>query len=332
MSIIDLVKWDSSNPRLVAWKYPSTDLSTWTQLIVNDTQEAWLVHEGNYEGPFLGGRHVLKTENIPILAEVMKLPFGGDTPFSAEVWFINKTDQLDLKWGTLEPMQVMDPIYGVLLPVRAFSQYGLRIVDGRRFLGKLVGTGKLMTSDTLNDYFRGVFSSVVKSYISDLIISQRAPIFELSRHLQTMSNELPAKLNGTLMEYGIEVVRFNVMSVSVDESDSTVKELKAMLAQKAQLNVLGANYGQVRSFDVLEGVAQNQGSAGAFMGMGVAGGFGTGMAGHVGGVLNTQTPQSLDQALPMTEKIRLLKELAQLKDEGVITEEEFQAQKKGLLG
>lgn len=77
MAIIDLVKWDTNNPRLLVWKFPSQELSTWTQLVVNDSQEAWLVHEGHYEGPFEVGRHVLSTENIPVISNLLNLPFGG---------------------------------------------------------------------------------------------------------------------------------------------------------------------------------------------------------------------------------------------------------------
>ena len=100
----------------VGWKFPSKELSTWTQLVVNDSQEAWLVHEGNYEGPFEAGRHVLSTENLPGISAALGLPFGQSTPFTCEVWFVSKTEVLDLKWGTIEPMQLMDPVYGISCP------------------------------------------------------------------------------------------------------------------------------------------------------------------------------------------------------------------------
>jgi hypothetical protein len=100
MAVVDFVKWNG-NPSILAWKFPSEDLSTWTQLIVNETQEAYVVKEGVYQGPFGAGRHTLSTENIPLLRELMKLPFGGNSPFTAEVWFVNKAIPLDLKWGTL---------------------------------------------------------------------------------------------------------------------------------------------------------------------------------------------------------------------------------------
>ncbi len=336
MAIIDLVKWDTNNPRLLVWKFPSQELSTWTQLVVNDSQEAWLVHEGHYEGPFEVGRHVLSTENIPVISNVLNLPFGGSSPFTAEVWFVAKTEVLDLKWGTMVPMQLMDPVYGVLLPVRAFAQYGLHVVDGRRLLAKLVGTASMYTADQLNNNFRGAITSRIKSFISELIIKEKIPIFELSAHLEDISQGLPAKLDETLADYGIEVVRFNLMSVSVPEEDASVKELKDMLAQKAKLSVLGGNYQQVRSFDVLEGAAHNNAAAGAFMGVGMGMGAGFNMFGGAPGaagapaVLNTQGAPA-EKKLSMAEKISMLKELGELRTSGILTEEEFQEQKRRIL-
>ncbi len=338
MSIVDLVKWDTNNARLLVWKFPSKELSTWTQLVVNDSQEAWLVHEGNYEGPFEAGRHVLSTENLPGISAALGLPFGQSTPFTCEVWFVSKTEVLDLKWGTIEPMQLMDPVYGILLPVRAFSQYGLRVVDSRRLLAKLVGTASMYTADQLNQNFRGAITSRTKSYISELIIKQKIPIFELSAHLDEISEGLPEMLNATLAEYGVEVVRFNLMSVSVPEEDSSVRKLKDMLADRAKLNVLGQHYQQVRSFDVLDGAAQNDGTAGAFLGMGMGAAFNQTMFGTPGvGVMNVNPPVSPQSGgaasggLSMPEKIKLLKELGELRSSGILTEEEFQEQKRRLL-
>lgn len=341
MAIINVVKWDTNNHRLLVWKYPSKALSTWTQLVVNDSQEAWLVHEGNYEGPFEAGRHVLSTENLPVLSGVLNLPFG-DSPFTAEVWFISKTEVLDLRWGTPQPMQLMDPVYGVLLPVQACAQYGLRVTDGRRLLAKLVGTASFFTADTLNSNFHGMISSRIKTFISEKIVRERIPIFELSAQLENLSEQLPLKLNETLAEYGLEIVRFNLISVTVPEDDKSVKDLKDILAQKAKLSVLGSNYQQVRSFDVLEGAAKNEGgTAGALLGVGMGTAFSGAMLGAGGSpsVLNTNPPQAVAAIAPapgagvlsMPEKIRMLKELAELKQAGVLTEEEFQEQKRKIL-
>lgn len=68
MAIIDLVKWNNESPNFIAWKFPSEELSTWTQLIVNESQEAFVVRGGVYDGPFGGGRHTLTTTLLPVTA------------------------------------------------------------------------------------------------------------------------------------------------------------------------------------------------------------------------------------------------------------------------
>ena len=88
MAIIDLVK-RSGSPNLLAWKFQSEELSTWTQLVVNELQEAYLVRGGVYVGPFGAGRHTLSTENLPFLRTVIGIPFGGKSPSTAEVWCVN---------------------------------------------------------------------------------------------------------------------------------------------------------------------------------------------------------------------------------------------------
>ena len=109
MAIVDVVKYNGK-PDVLAWKYPNEELGTWTQLIVNESQEAILVKSGKVLDVFGSGRHTLDTANIPILNNIVNLPFGGRSPFTAEVWYINKGYNLDIKWGTPTPIQIQDPM------------------------------------------------------------------------------------------------------------------------------------------------------------------------------------------------------------------------------
>ena len=121
------------------WKYPHEELGTWTQLIVNESQEVVLVKSGKVLDGFQRGRHTLDAANIPILNSIINLPFGGRSPFTAQVWYINKVYNLDIKWGTPSSMQVQDPKYGIFAPIRANGAFGIQIDDSKKFLVKLVG-------------------------------------------------------------------------------------------------------------------------------------------------------------------------------------------------
>ena len=348
MKIIDFVKWDSSSSDLLVWKFPTEDnLSTWTQLIVNESQEAFLVKGGVYEGPYGAGRHTLSTENIPIISKLIGLPFsGGQTPFSAEVWFVNKAINLDIKWGTPEPIQLQDPKFNMMVPVGAFGQYGVQISNGKRFLLKIVGTLKEFNTGSLAEYLRGALLTKIKTLIATSNINNKISVLDISTELVSLSETMKKSLSQDFDEYGLKLVQFNIHSISMSEKDPGVIALKEALARKGTMGILGTNYQQERSFDILETAAGNPGSLGQVMGAGIGVGIGAAIApaiaapfSQISEHLKPENISSLDtknnnllQQNDSEDRIKLLKDLAQLKDSGNLTDEEFQAEKRKILG
>jgi membrane protease subunit (stomatin/prohibitin family) len=147
MAFVEVIKYNGS-PDVFAWKYPNEKLGTWTQLIVNESQEAVLYKGGQSLDLFTAGRHTLTTANIPLLNKIINLPFGGNSPFAAEVWYINKVHSLEIKWGTASAIQIQDPKYKVFVPVRAHGQFGIQISDSKSFLQKTVGTLSLFDKES----------------------------------------------------------------------------------------------------------------------------------------------------------------------------------------
>lgn len=289
MAIVDVLKFNS-DASIFAWKYPNSELATWTQLIVNESQEAILVKNGQITDVFGPGRYVLSTDNIPILQGLINLPFGKKSPFSAEVWFINRAFALDIKWGTTTPIQVQDPKYGVFVPLRAFGQFGLQIVDSKRFLTKLVGTMPFFNTKTMTDYFKGLYITRVKDRLSSCLVEAKISILEINSHLDEISQKLSVQLNEEMAEYGISVSAFYVNDINVPENDPAVKQLKAALAKRAEMDILGYNYQQERTFDTLNTAAGNQGAAGTVMGAGMGVGMGFGMGNVMGNAMGGMEP------------------------------------------
>ena len=301
MAIVDVLKFNS-DASIFAWKYPNSELATWSQLIVNESQEAVLIKNGQIADVFGPGRYTLSTDNIPILQGIINLPFGKKSPFSAEVWFINRAFSLDIKWGTTTPIQVQDPKYGVFVPMRAFGQFGIQIEDSRRFLTKLVGTMPFFNSKTLTDYFKGLYVTRVKDRLSSCLVKSKISILEINSHLDEISRELSEQLKVEFAEYGINVASFYVNDISVPENDPAVKQLKAALAKRAEMDILGYNYQQERTFDTLNTAAGNQGAAGTVMGAGMGMGMGFGMGGvmgnAVGGMESVMSTREEKKACP----------------------------------
>ena len=333
MNIIDRVKWDGTANEL-AWKHPSQALTTLTQLIVNESQQAFVVKDGVYEGPFEAGRHTLSNNNIPLLGKLIGLPFGGQSPFSAEVWFVNQAVKLDVRWGTPDPIQLQDPKFGIMVPVRAFGQYGIQVVDAKKFLMKLVGTQTGFAAGKLAEYFRGMVNARIKTSIANAIINSAMSVLEASTRLDELSLALGEALAGDVAEFGVALSHFTIESINVPEDDSAVQQLKAALARRAEMDIVGFSYQQDRSFDVLHTAAANQGTAASMLGVGLGAGMGAALGGAVGdgfvqltGHLRSHAAQPVEPA----ERIRLLQELAALRQQGILTEAEFGVEKQRIL-
>ena len=282
MAIIDVIKYDG-NPDVFAWKYPNNELGTWTQLIVNESQEAILVKGGQVCDVFGAGRHTLDTANIPILNKLINLPFGGRSPFTAEVWYINKVFSLDVKWGTSTPIQLQDPKYKVFVPVRAFGQFGIQIEESKKFLLKLVGTLPQFDKNSILKFFRGVYLTKAKDVISSYLVHKNISVLEINAYLDEISTYLQEKISPTFDEYGIKLVSFFVNDINVPEDDTAVVQLKNALAKRAEMDIVGYSYQQERSFDTLEGAATNPNSMqGGLMGAGIGLGMGVGVGGAIG--------------------------------------------------
>ena len=278
MALFDVIKYNGG-PDVLAWKYPSEELGTWSQLIVNESQEAVLVKGGQVFDVFGPGRHTLSTANIPLLRHVINLPFGGRSPFTAEVWYINRAYNLGVLWGTPTPIQLQDPKFSVFVPVRANGTFGIRVSDSRKFLVKLVATLPSFDQDTLKRHFRGLYVSLIKDAISTYLTEKKISILEINAYLNELSASLQKSIAPGMLPYGVELVSCFVNDISVPEEDGAVQQLKAALARRAEMDVIGYNYQQERTFDVLESAAKNESSGSAsFMGAGMGLGMGFGAA------------------------------------------------------
>jgi len=260
VAIIDVVKWDGqgygkqADDALLAWKFPSTELSTWTQLIVNESQEAVLFRAGSMDGPFGPGRHVLKTENLPVIGALLKLPFGR-SPFTAEVWYTNRAIPLDVLWGTPEAIRLKDPVYNIIIPVVAHGQYAVQIEHSRKFIVKLVGTMREFDREKMRSYLRGMILTVAKTTIAREIVKRNISILEIATQLIELSDAIQADLLPRLDEFGLKLVNFFVTSIDVKEDDQSIETLRKALAKRAEMGIVGFTYQQERSLNALEGAA-----------------------------------------------------------------------------
>ena len=291
MAIIDVVKYDGNDSEFV-WKFPSNNLRLGTQLVVKQAQIAFFVKGGKVLDPFESGTHTLTSGNIPILHKLINIPFGGDSPFQAEVWYINLISKLDNKWGTQTPIQLEDPKYGIVVPVRAFGQFGFKISNPKLFLETIVGTINIYSADKIVEYFTGKIITTISTAIGKKIILDKLSVLEMSVHLDDLSVFTAEKIKDEFATFGIEIVNFYIMSINIPESDQSVKRLKEIKEKAMYINTVGKDvYSFDRSMDVMETAAGNEGNSGNLMGAGMGLGMGLGVGGVMGNQMSNISSQ-----------------------------------------
>ena len=179
--IAEIIKYEGDNSTFI-WKHPKTDFNTMTQLIVHENQEAVFFMNGEALDLFGPGRHTLETQNIPKIGGFLKRATGKN-PFHCEVYFINKTVQMSIKWGTDSRVRFLEPTYGVPLEIGACGEMNLAVSDSRKLLIKLVGTMKGIAwedenggfAKSLQVSFRPLISSAVNKISSSASTRARSP-------------------------------------------------------------------------------------------------------------------------------------------------------------
>lgn len=316
MAIAEIIKYEGDNSTFV-WKHPKEDFNTSSQLIVHETQEAVFFLNGQALDLFGAGRHTLETQNIPLLRKIANLPTGGETPFHCEVYFINKTEQMAIRWGTDSKVQYMEPTYGFPIAIGASGELSLSVEDSRKLLVKLVGTEAVLGQAKLIQFFRAFLMTRVKTYIAQVMKEEAINIFEVDARLTEFSENIHKKLIPDFSDYGIALKKFLVTTIVKPDGDEQYEQFKSLhfrqyadiadaklrqqvgvieqqtasqrmviqaqgMAQKRQLE--GYTYQQERGFDVAEKVAENE-AVGQFTNLGVGLGTMAGVGGAVGGLV-----------------------------------------------
>lgn len=279
-ALIDRIKYDGppdASPWLV-YKYDSESFVLGSQLIVNQGQEALFFKGGEALDLFGAGTHTLHTGNLPLLNKLVNLPFGGDTPFTAEIYYVNKTSKLNMNWGTQNPFPVEDPKYGLILSIRSHGTYGLKINDARMFVAELVGAapnGTVFFHEFAAKYFSGLITSKIKNVISAFMIKQKISFLEVTAYLDDLSKECMEAITTEFDRFGVELVNFYIEAISPPKAD-----YEKLRNYKEELSMGEDFYKQRRSFDIMESLAESD--AGGLANIGAGLGMGLGAAGVAG--------------------------------------------------
>ena len=307
----------------------STDIKMGAQLIVQDTQTAVFYKDGKALDVFSAGRHTLTTANIPFLTKLLSLPFGFNSPFQAQVYYVSMKKFIDLKWGTKSPINFRDTELS-FVQLRASGKFSMRVKDPQLFINEIVGTQGKYTTNEIEDYLR---DSIV-SKLNSVLGKNLKTVFDLGQYYPQIESGIKAEVTDFFNSMGIELTDLIIVGIVPPD------EVQEKINERSSMGAIGNldNYMKFKTAMAMEKAAENEG-AGGTAGLGVGLGAGMTMANMMMGSMqqNQQNPQNQQQQnnppvqQSQDDVLATIEKLAKLKDAGALTQEEFDTKKKDLL-
>ena len=265
---IEVIEWLDESKDTILYRFPvaGQEIKNGAQLIVRESQAAVFVFEGQVADVFGPGRYTIDGGNTPVLSKLGAWKYGFDSPFKAEVYFVNVKQFTDMKWGTANPIMLRDADFGIVR-LRAFGAYSLRVADPQTFIKEVAGTnGKFDTEDIDTQLKRAIVTE-----FSDAIGEMKIPALDLAAQYKELGEAIRAKINEDFKTYGLEVTKFYVENISLPP------EVEAALDKRSSMGALGSaeQYMKFQAADALRDAAQNEGG-GAGLGAGLGAGFAVG--------------------------------------------------------
>jgi len=277
--VFDVIEYLDPSGREIVHRVPergSGDFRLGSQLIVRESQNAVFFRDGKALDTFGPGRHTISTANIPLLVGLISIPFGGETPFKAEVYFVNMKEFLDQKWGTPEPIPLRDKELG-LVRLRAFGTYSMEVADPQLFVGKIVGTQGIYDTGQITNFLRGI----IVSKMVDLLGESEASLFDMPKLYEEIAAGVKAKAQDDFGNVGIALKTLYLNSISPTEE--TAKAIDERAAMGAIGNMQA--YIQFKAARAMGDAATAGGEAGSLTGAGVGLGAGVGVGAAMAGAI-----------------------------------------------
>ena len=286
---IDIVEWLDYTDDTICHRFEryQNEIKNGAKLIVREGQTAVFINEGKLADVFSPGTYTLKTENLPILSTLKGWKHGFNSPFKAEVYFVNTHLFTDEKWGTKNPITLNDERYG-LVEIRSFGTYAFRISDAGKFIVDIVGTDSNFTNFEINEHLK----SLITTRFTDTVGEANLPIELYAANTSELSETCKEVMQPEFESVGISLEKFYIENVSMPE------DLKKEIFEYSRLDKLDLDkLTKFKTAKAIEAAASNEGgTAGAGMGMGM----GFVLAQQMGGLMSPQMGgQTAQQAIPM---------------------------------
>ena len=231
--IMNIIKNESMG-NMLCYKVPCEDFNNGSQLIVAEYEEALFMKDGIVEETFQAGKYTLTTENFPFLTALKStLVTGGVSAYNCKIYYISKQDHPEKKWGTSEPINVLDPFWQTYLHVQARGAYTIRIKEGKKFFLKMVGANRSANDDDLVRNFRTAFIQNISDELAAYLTSSTEEIIVVCNRKKQLADVLTNTLQPVLDEYGVELVNFYIENIGVVD-DENLKSITRMRRERQE--------------------------------------------------------------------------------------------------
>src|SRR5918999_1755967 len=261
---IDIIAWTDDSRDTLSWRFPDEDkaIKNGAQLIVRESQVGQFVYLGEFGDTFGPGKHSLTTDNIPVLTRLKSWPYGFNSPFKADVYFVTPRLFTGNKWGTANPVMMRDDDLGIVR-VRAFGTYDFRIIDPKLFLKEVAGSDHNFRLDEFADTMR----SRIVSVFADALATSNVPVFDVASRYGELGEALMPLINPVVAaKYGLQIASFIVENVSVPPEVEQAIDKRSSMAAVGNLN----DYVKFQMAQGLEKGGTGVGGVGAEMAVGMA--------------------------------------------------------------
>jgi excisionase family DNA binding protein len=231
---LEIIQWQDDSRDTISFRYPDMDkeIKRGAQLIVRESQVAQFIYLGQFGDTFGPGKWSLTTDNIPILSTLKGWKYGLESPFKADVYFVNTRLFTGNKWGTANPIMMRDPDFGIVR-VRAYGTYDFHVVDPKLFLKEVAGTDDHFRLDEFADTMR----SRIVSVFSEALASAKVPVLDVASRYQELGEALRPLINPAVTsKYGLEIPSFIVENVSVPAEVEQAIDKRSSMAAVGNLN------------------------------------------------------------------------------------------------
>ena len=276
---INVIEWTSPDNETMVHRFDTEgrEIMMGAALTVRESQVAVFVNEGQLADIFPPGRYELQTENMPIMTLLQSWKYGFNSPFKAEVYFVNTIQFTDRKWGTTNPVMMRDADFGIVR-LRAFGSYAVRVTDANAFLKEVFGTSQMYKIDDIDNYLRNMSVSAV----SEAIAQSQLPALELAMHYSNLSNIIKDNLNPKFAEMGLSITNFFIENISLPPEVEKAMDTRTSIGAVGDLDA----YAKFRATEAMVDAANNPGAVGPGLGVGM--GVGQMMGQMMGNVMAPQ--------------------------------------------